>query len=67
MDWFEKLTGFREVGYDETRIKLAVDGDRLRSHVNGKSSYGIGKLELVSLAGLRSRVRSHKEVCAPRR
>ena len=66
MDWFEKLTGFREVGYDETRTKLAVDGDRLRSHVNGKS-YGIGKLELVSLAGLRSRVRSHKEVCAPRR
>jgi hypothetical protein len=53
MDWFEKLTGFREVGYDEARTKLAVDGDRLRSHVNGKS-YGIGKLELVSLADLRS-------------
>lgn len=63
MDWFEKLTGFREVGYDETRTKLAVDGDCLRSHVNGKS-YGIGKLELVSLAELRSQVRSHKEVCA---
>jgi hypothetical protein len=63
MDWFEKLTGFREVGYDETQTKLAVDGDRLRSHVNGES-YGIGKLELISLAELRSRVRSHKEVCA---
>jgi hypothetical protein len=61
MDWFEKLTGFREVCYDETQTKLAVDGDRLRSHVNGKS-YGIGKLELVSLADLWSRVRSHREV-----
>ena len=64
MDWFEKLTGFREADYDETRNKLAVNGDRLRSHVNGKS-YGIGKLELVSLADLRSRVTSHKQECAP--
>jgi hypothetical protein len=46
MDWFERLTGFRETDYDDTRSKLAVDGSRLRSLVNGKS-YGIGKLELV--------------------
>ena len=24
MDWFEKLTGFRETGYEETRAKLAA-------------------------------------------
>ena len=48
MDWFERLTGFRETDYDDTRAKLRVDGSRLRSLVNGKS-YGIGKLELVSL------------------
>lgn len=57
MDWFERLTGFRETDYDDTRAKLRVDGSRLRSLVNGKS-YGIGKLELVSLQTLRERVKS---------
>jgi hypothetical protein len=57
MDWFEKLTGFRETSYDDTRAKLAVEGNRLRSLVNGKS-YGIGELELVSLATLRDRAKS---------
>jgi hypothetical protein len=57
MDWFERLTGFREVGYDETRSQLEVGGSRLRSRVNGKS-YGIGHLELVSLQTLRERVRA---------
>ena len=36
MDWFEKLTGFRETDYDDTRAKLKVEGSRLRSLVNGK-------------------------------
>jgi hypothetical protein len=58
MDWFERLTGFRETSYDETRAKLAVSGDRLRSLVNGES-YGTGQLELVSLADLRSRASSN--------
>ena len=57
MDWFEKLTGFRETGYAETRAKLKVDGHQLQSLVNGKS-YGIGELELVSLHDLRERVQS---------
>src|SRR5215472_12829933 len=64
MDWFERLTGFREAGYDETRARLAVDGDRLRSLVNGKS-YGIGQLELVSLADLRSRASCRKDASVP--
>jgi hypothetical protein len=54
MDWFEKLTGFRETKYDDTRSKLSVEGSRLRSLVNGKS-YEIGHLELVSLQTLRER------------
>ena len=54
MDWFEKLTGFREAGYDETRARLVVQGERLRSKVNG-ASYGIGRLELPSLQALRDR------------
>ena len=54
MDWFERLTGFREAGYEETRRLLRVDGERLHSTVSG-ASYGIGRLELVSLRDLRSR------------
>jgi hypothetical protein len=54
-DWFERLTGFQEKNYDETRAKLTVSGNRLRSLVNGES-YGIGELELVSLEALRNRV-----------
>jgi hypothetical protein len=54
MDWFERLTGFRETGYEETRSRLEVDGGRLRSRING-GSYGIGELELASLHDLRAR------------
>lgn len=57
MDWFEELTGFREAGYDDTRVKLKVEGGHLKSLVNGKS-YRIGELELVSLQALRERVAS---------
>jgi hypothetical protein len=57
MDWFERLTGFREESYAETRSKLSVDGDRLTSSVNGRS-YGIGRLELSGLHELRARVGS---------
>jgi hypothetical protein len=57
MDWFEKLTGFREAGYKTTREKLEVKDGALRSRING-ASFGIGELELVSLAALRARARS---------
>jgi hypothetical protein len=57
MDWFERLTGFRESTYEQTRARLEVDGPLLRSKING-SSYGIGDLELASLQDLRSRARS---------
>jgi hypothetical protein len=57
MNWFQRLTGFVEKNYDDTRSKLEVDGRRLRSLVNGKV-YAIGELELVSLQTLRDRVRS---------
>src|SRR5215510_9690044 len=57
MDWFERLTGFRETSYADTRVKLAVEGDRLSSSVNGKS-YGTGRLELLPLHTLRNHSRS---------
>lgn len=55
MDWFERLTGFREQDYATTRQNLEVDGTQLRSLVNG-ASFGIGEFELVSLQALRERV-----------
>ena len=57
MDWFERLTGFTEGGYDDTRSRLEVVGRELRSRINGRS-YGIGELELVSLQSLRERAAS---------
>ena len=56
MDWFEHLTGFTEMGYNETRARLAVEGRELVSRVSGQR-HGIGELELVSLKNLRARVR----------
>ena len=55
MYWFERLTGFREAAYAETQKKLELDGRLLTSLVNGQR-YGIGELELASLAELRARV-----------
>jgi len=52
MDWFERLTGFREADYHSTRQRLAVDGDRLRSLANGRS-WGVGDFRLASLRELR--------------
>lgn len=57
MDWFERLTGFQETDYDDTRARLAVDRGRLKSLVNGKS-YAVGELELASLKTLRQRAKS---------
>ena len=57
MDWFERLTGFRETDYGNTRANLTVEGERLHSVVNAKS-YSIGRLETPSLKELRERVTS---------
>lgn len=56
-DWFEKLTGFRELDYATTRAKLEVAGTQLRSLVNG-AIYEIGKFELSSLQALREKVQA---------
>lgn len=56
MDWFERLTGFREAGYEETRARLVLEDRRLRSTVNGRA-WDVGELELPSLQELRERVR----------
>ena len=53
MDWFERLTGFREESYEATRTKLRVESGLLHSLVNGKS-YGVGEFELASLQTLQT-------------
>lgn len=55
MDWFERLTGFRERSYEDTRARLTIEGRQLRSLKTGHR-YGIGELELASLQSLRDRV-----------
>lgn len=57
MDWFERLTGFKEDGYETTRSKLVVNGTKLRSLVNS-AAYEIGEFELASLQTLRDRAGS---------
>jgi hypothetical protein len=56
MDWFERLTGFKESDYAATRARLAVGDGRLTSLVNGKS-YRTGTLELAQLSELRRQLK----------
>lgn len=59
MNWFEKLTGFREDSPQQVRNNIIVDGEMLKSRINGKiMTYG--RLETPSLAELRERVRASK-------
>ena len=60
MDWFERLTGFREStgkgGYEQTRQRFELEGSSLRSRVNQRS-FGIGQLSLVAMGSLREQAR----------
>ncbi len=56
MDWFERITGFREADHESTRSRLAVEGSALVSRVNG-SRHGVGTLSLRSLGELRESTR----------
>ena len=55
--WFEALTGFPEGSAQQVRAKLSVEGNTLKSRVNGKE-WICGELETASLAELRQRVYS---------
>lgn len=54
MDWFERITGFRETSYDETRSKLSVVDGRLHS-THSHRTCAVGELETPALAELRQR------------
>ena len=57
MTWFEELTGFSEESPEQVRANLSVDGQTLKSRVNGKT-LACGALETPSLAELRQRVQA---------
>lgn len=57
MDWFQRITGFAEASYAETQRRLLIRDGRLHSDAHDKS-FGVGSLELVSLATLRQRSRA---------
>ena len=55
--WFETLTGFHEQSPEQIRNNISVDGEVMKSYVNGKEFvYGI--LEIPTLAELRNHFRS---------
>jgi hypothetical protein len=53
--WFEALTGFREESPQQVRSHITVDGNLLKSDVNG-NEFICGVLETPSLGELRERV-----------
>ena len=58
--WFETLTGFTEESPQQVREGITVDGNTLKSHINGKVLV-CGELETPSLAELRERVHSGEQ------
>lgn len=55
MTWFENLTGFQETSPQHVRDNLELNGETLRSRVNGRS-FRCGRLEVPSLEELRNRL-----------
>ncbi|MFN2511503.1 MAG: hypothetical protein ABR568_08670 [Pyrinomonadaceae bacterium] len=57
MMWFETLTGFHESSPQQVRENITVEGETMKSHVNGMA-WTCGHLETPSLAELRDRISS---------
>lgn len=54
MDWFERITGFAELPYEQTQRRLSVVDGRLVSQHTART-WPVGRLETPSLAELRQR------------
>lgn len=63
MTWFKTLTGCREESPKYVREHLTIDGEYLRSQINGKS-WCFGNLETPTLADLRARAQQSSIVAA---
>ncbi len=55
--WFETLTGFREDSPQHVREHITIDGETMKSRINGRK-FAFGRLETPNLAKLRQRVRA---------
>ena len=55
MTWFENLFGFEELSSEEVHKNIVIEGDRLKSLING-ASYQYGSLKLAALKDLRQQV-----------
>ena len=53
MDWFERITGFREGPYEGTKSRLRVKDGQIINETSGVG-HDVGRLELASLGDLRS-------------
>jgi hypothetical protein len=53
--WFERITGFQELPYQQTKALLQFEGERLRNAESG-CTWGMGRLEVPTLGELRARV-----------
>ena len=58
MDWFEKLTGFTEKNYSETKENLYIKDNKLYSKINHKC-FDIGEFKTISLKDLRSQTKEN--------
>lgn len=63
MDWFERITGFRETSYERTQEKLREEGGYLYSSASARR-YSIGTLETPTLQDLRARMPAHRSRAA---
>lgn len=59
MTWFEQITGFAELGYQETKARLRVVDGHLLNEVTG-TAHPVGTLELASLGSLREQAKDVK-------
>ncbi|PHR95538.1 MAG: hypothetical protein COA78_29925 [Blastopirellula sp.] len=55
--WFKKLTGFSEESPEQVRKNISVDGNTLKSNVNGQE-FVCGELETPTLRDLQERVQA---------
>ena len=67
MDWFEKLTGFRETSYDDTRAKLHVEGTQLQSLVNGNGTMAREQTRQQGQFAIAGEAEEHRRDVAARR
>jgi hypothetical protein len=57
MMWFEELTGFPEESIQQVQENITIDGETLKSQINGKTMV-YGRLETPSLGELRERAQA---------